>query len=468
MIPISNNIISNLEIVDIAEDGRSIGRHENVVVFVKDAVPGDWVDVKIIKKKKKFIEGKVDKIITPSPNRIIPFCEHFGTCGGCKWQYLTYSQQLFYKQKQVEDCLQRIAKIEIDGIIQPIKPSARIQHYRNKLEYTFSSYRWLTDKDMENSSEELNMNALGFHIPGRFDKVLDIQNCYLQNAPSNDIRLFIKDYALKNKLTFFDIKKQTGFLRNIIIRTSLTGEVMVIVVFFYDDEVMMNSLLDELSNRFPEITSLMYVVNSKKNDIITDLKINCYNGNPYIIDMMGTLKYKIGPVSFFQTNSLQGYELYKIVAEYADLKGTEVVYDLYTGTGTIANFVAASALKVVGVEYVPEAINDAKENSFINNISNTSFYAGDMVKVLNDKFLEENGMPDVVITDPPRSGMHKDVIIQLLKMEAEKIIYVSCNPSTQARDIEMLKEKYIPVKVQPVDMFPHTQHVENVVLLTKK
>ena len=321
---------------------------------------------------------------------------------------------------------------------------------------------------MENSSEELNMNALGFHIPGRFDKVLDIQNCYLQNAPSNDIRLFIKDYALNNKLTFFDIKKQTGFLRNIIIRTSLTGEVMVIVVFFYDDEVMMNSLLDELSNRFPEITSLMYVVNSKKNDIITDLKINCYKGNPYIIDMMGTLKYKIGPVSFFQTNSLQGYELYKIVAEYADLKGNEVVYDLYTGTGTIANFVAASALKVVGVEYVPEAINDAKENSFINNISNTSFYAGDMVKVLNDKFIEENGKPDVVITDPPRSGMHKDVVIQLLKMEAEKIIYVSCNPSTQARDIEILKEKYIPVKVQAVDMFPHTQHVENVVLLTKK
>ena len=460
--------IENVEIIDIADEGKGVGRYNDVVVFVSGVVPGDIVDVKVLKKKRNFIEGKVKKFHKYSEDRTTPFCNHFGVCGGCKWQYLNYEKQLFYKQKQVLDCLQRIAKVETDGTLLPIIPSENIQYYRNKLEYTFSCYRWLTDDDMKDNSEGRNMNALGFHIPGRFDKVLDIEKCYLQNEPSNAIRLSVKEFALKNKLEFFDLRKQGGFLRNIIIRTNLAGEVMVIVSFFHDDETWRDAVLEHISKSFSEVTSLMYVINNKCNDVITDMEIQCYKGNPYIMETMGTLKYKIGPVSFFQTNSLQGYELYKIVANFAALQGNEIVYDLYTGTGTIANFVASSAKKVVGVEYVKAAVDDAFENSKLNGITNTVFYAGDLAKVLNDSFVTENGKPDVIITDPPRSGMHKDVVMQLLEINPEKIVYVSCNPSTQARDIELMKEKYTMIKSQPVDMFPHTQHVENVVLLLKK
>jgi len=461
-------ILENVEIIDIADEGKAVGRYDEMVVFVIGAVPGDIVDVKVTKSKRNYIEGKAINFHKYSDDRTIPFCRHFGTCGGCKWQYLNYEKQLYYKQKQVQDCLQRLAKVETEGILMPIRPSENIKYYRNKLEYTFSCYRWLTDEDMQEPSEDRNMNALGFHIPGRFDKVLDIEECFLQSEPSNAIRLSVKEFALKNNLEFFDLRKQTGFLRNIIIRTNLAGEVMIIVSFFHDDDTWRNAVLEHISENFPEVTSLMYVINDKCNDVITDMEIQCYKGNPYIMETMGTLKFKIGPVSFFQTNSLQGYELYKIVADFAALKGNEIVYDLYTGTGTIANFIAASAEKVVGVEYVPSAVADAFENSKINNISNTMFYAGDLAKVLNASFVAENGVPDVIITDPPRNGMHKDVVMQILEISPEKIVYVSCNPSTQARDIELLKGEYEMTRSQPVDMFPHTQHVENVVLLEKK
>jgi 23S rRNA (uracil1939-C5)-methyltransferase len=461
-------IIEQLEIIDIADEGRSVARYNDLVVFVTGAVPGDIVDARVTRSKRNFIEAKVVKIIKPSADRILPFCKHFGTCGGCKWQYLSYAKQLEYKQKQVSDCLQRIAKINTDGILLPVKPSLNTTFYRNKLEYTFSCYRWLTDDDMQYPEEGRNMNALGFHIPGKFDKVLDIETCYLQEEPSNAIRLSVREFAFKNKLSFFDLRKQTGFLRNIIIRTTLTGEVMVIVSFFHDDEEWRNALLEHIAVTFPQVTSLMYVINNKCNDVITDLEIQCYKGNPYIIETMGALKFKIGPVSFFQTNSLQAYELYKVVVDFAGLKGDEIVYDFYTGTGTIANFIASSAKKVVGVEYVRSAVDDAFENSKLNGITNTIFHAGDLAKVLNDSFVNENGSPDVIITDPPRTGMHKDVVMQLLSINPEKIVYVSCNPSTQARDIEILSEKYSLVKAQPVDMFPQTQHIENVALLVRK
>jgi 23S rRNA (uracil1939-C5)-methyltransferase len=461
-------IIEQLEIIDIADEGKSVAKYGELVVFVTGAVPGDIVDVRVTKSKRNFIEARVVNIRKPSVDRILPFCKHFGTCGGCKWQYLSYEKQLEYKQKQVNDCLQRIAKINTDGILLPVKASANTTFYRNKLEYTFSCYRWLTDEDMKFPEDGRNMNALGFHIPGKFDKVLDIENCYLQGEPSNKIRLLIREFALKNDLAFFDLRKQTGFLRNIIIRTTLSGEVMVIVSFFHDDDIWRNALLDHISVTFPEITSLMYVINDKCNDVITDLEIQCYKGNSYIIETMGKLKFKIGPVSFFQTNSLQAFELYKVVADFAALKGNEIVYDLYTGTGTIANFIASSTKKVIGVEYVKSAVDDAFENSKLNGITNTVFYAGDLAKVLNATFVNENGKPDLIITDPPRTGMHKDVVMQLLSICPEKIVYVSCNPATQARDLEILSEKYTLVKAQPIDMFPQTQHIENVALLLRK
>jgi 23S rRNA (uracil1939-C5)-methyltransferase len=461
-------IIEQLEIMDIADEGKSVGKYNDLVVFVSGAVPGDIVDVRITKSKRNYLEAKVVNIYKPSSDRILPFCKHFGTCGGCKWQYLSYEKQLEYKQKQVKDCLQRIAKINTEGILLPVKPSAKTTFYRNKLEYTFSCYRWLTDADMQFPEEGRNMNALGFHIPGKFDKVLDIETCYLQEEPSNAIRISVRDFALKNNLAFFDLRKQSGFLRNLIIRTSMAGEVMVIVSFFHDDEEWRNALLEHIAMTFPQVTSLMYVINEKCNDVITDLDIQCYKGNSYIIEVMGNLKFKIGPVSFFQTNSSQAYELYKVVADFAALKGDEIVYDLYSGTGTIANFIALRAKKVIGVEYVKSAVDDALENSKINGIANTTFYAGDLAKVLNDSFVKENAMPDVIITDPPRTGMHKDVVMQLLSIYPERIVYVSCNPSTQARDIEILSEKYNLLKAQPVDMFPQTQHIENVALLVKK
>ncbi len=461
-------IIENIEINDIADEGKAVARYNDLVVFVTGAVPGDIADVKVTRSKRNFLEAKAINFHKYSEDRTLPFCKHFGICGGCKWQYLNYEKQLFYKQKHIEDCLQRIAKVDTNGIITQIKPSGNIKYYRNKLEYTFSGYRWLTDEDMLENADNRNMNALGFHIPGKFDKVLDIETCYLQSEPTNAIRLSIKDFALKNELPFYDIRKQTGFLRNLIIRTSVNGEVMVILSFFYEDKKWCDAVLEHVSDNFPEISSLMYVINPKCNDVISDLDIICYKGKPYIIEEMGKLKFKIGPVSFFQTNSVQAYELYKVVADFAALTGEEVVYDLYTGIGAIANFLASSAKKVVGVEFIQSAVDDAFENSRINGISNTAFYAGDMVKVLNASFVETNGIPDVIITDPPRSGMHKDVVKQLLEICPQKIVYVSCNPSTQARDIEILSEKFILAKSQAVDMFPHTQHVENVALLIRK
>jgi 23S rRNA (uracil1939-C5)-methyltransferase len=438
------------------------------VVFVTGAVPGDIVDAKVIKKRRNFLEAKVINFHKYSDDRINPFCKHFGVCGGCKWQNLSYEKQLFYKQKQVKECLQRIAKIDVEGIILPIIPAVNTKYYRNKLEYTFSCRRWLIDEDMHVADENRNMNGLGFHIPAMFDKVLDIETCYLQREPTNAIRLAVKDFSLKNNITFFDLRKQSGFLRNMIIRTTLIGEVMVILSFFYDDKNWRNSVLEHIVENFPEVTSLMYVVNTKCNDVITDLEIQCYKGNPYIIETMGDLQFKIGPVSFFQSNTLQAYELYKTILDFAALSRNEIVYDLYTGTGTIANFVADSVQKVVGLEYIESAVCDAFENSRINGFSNTMFYAGDIAKILNNTFVEVNGVPDVVITDPPRSGMHKDVVQQLLEIHPRKIVYVSCNPSTQARDIALLSEKYDLIKSKAVDMFPHTHHIENVVLMVSR
>ncbi len=463
-------VLENVTVTDASSDGQSVARLEEYVVFIKGAVPGDVVDVQITRKKSKYREAKVINVRTPSNKRVLPVCEHFGTCGGCKWQNMSYEWQLFYKQKQVSDALTRLAKIELPEI-QKIIPSQKTYHYRNKLEYTFSNKKWLTQETLDDktiSFDDISRNALGFHIPGMFDKVLDINTCHLQEEPSNSIRLEIKKYALENSLTFFDIREQLGLLRNIIIRSTSTGEWMLIVSFFYNDKINIEKLLNHISAEFPQITSLQYVINSKKNDTISDLEIQVFKGNDSIYEKMEGLKFKIGPKSFYQTNSDQAYELYKVTRDFAAIKSNEVVYDLYTGTGTIANFVAHQAKKVVGVEYIPTAIEDAKINSNINNITNTVFYAGDMKDVLNDAFINENGKPDVIITDPPRAGMHDDVTKKMLEIAPARIVYVSCNPATQARDLQLLDAKYKVTKVQPVDMFPQTHHVENVVLLELK
>ncbi len=456
-------IVENVEITDASSDGKSIAKQEGLVFFVEGAIPGDIVDVQVFRKKKSFVEGKAVKIHKESEIRSQPFCEHFGVCGGCKWQNMQYASQLFYKQKQVLDALTRLVKIELPEF-SPILPSALTTHYRNKLEYTFSNKRWLTTGEI-GDVEPLEPNALGFHIPKRFDKILDINTCHLQPEPSNAIRLAIKKYALDNSLSFFDLREQSGFLRNLIIRTSSTGEVMVIVVFYFEDTDARIALLQFIEKQFSQITSLLYVINSKGNDSISDLDIQLFSGKEYMMEDMEGLKFKVSPKSFYQTNSQQAYELYKITRNFADLQGNEIVYDLYTGTGTIANFIAQKAKKVIGVEYIAAAIEDAKDNSIFNNITNTVFYTGDMKDVLSAKFVEENGRPDVIITDPPRAGMHEDVVKKMLEIGAPKIVYVSCNPATQARDLALLNEKYKVVKVQPVDMFPHTHHVENVVLL---
>lgn len=467
-------ILENISVIDASSDGQSVAKTDEYVIFIKGAVPGDIVDVQITRKKSKYREANTIAIKQPSEKRVEPVCKHFGTCGGCKWQNMSYDWQLFYKQKQVSDALTRLAKIELPEI-QKILPSKKAYFYRNKLEFTFSNKKWLTleqinDKSISFGEEAggLTRNALGFHIPGMFDKILDIDTCYLQEEPSNVIRNEIKNYALENKLTFFDLREQTGLLRNIIIRSTSTGEWMLIVSFFYNEKEAIEKLLNHISEKFPQITSLQYVINSKKNDTISDLDIISYRGNDSIYENMEGLKFKIGPKSFYQTNSEQAYELYKITRDFAGIKNTDVVYDLYTGTGTIANFVAHQAKKVVGVEYVPDAIEDAKINSQINDITNTSFFAGDMKDVLNDAFINDNGKPDVIITDPPRAGMHDDVTKKILEIEPAKIVYVSCNPATQARDLQLLDVKYKVTKVQPVDMFPQTHHVENVVLMERK
>lgn len=460
------SIIEQLHIFDIAEEGKGVARHNEMVVFVEKAIPGDVVDAVVYRKKKKFAEAKIAKIHTPSESRVEPFCIHFGTCGGCKWQHMSYPSQLKYKQKSVTDALERLAAIPV-AHCEDILPSDKTTYYRNKLEYTFSNKRWLTTIDVA-SGEEMEMNALGFHVPLRFDKILDIKHCWLQADPSNDIRNAVRDFALLNEISFYDLRTHEGALRNLIIRTSSTGESMVIVVFAYPEEGQVALLMNFIQQQFPEITSLMYIINQKKNDTIFDQDVELHAGRAFIYEEMEGLKFRIGPKSFYQTNSIQAYELYKITRDFADLKGHELVYDLYTGTGTIANFIAKQVRAVVGVEYVPTAIDDAKVNAEINGINNTSFFAGDMKDVLNAGFIAENGKPDVIITDPPRAGMHPDVVERLMEIEAEKIVYVSCNAATQARDLLRLKEKYEVARIKPVDMFPHTQHVENVVLLKLK
>ena len=458
-----NQIFGNVTIIDIAEEGKGVGKADDFVLFVEKAVPGDVVDVQVYRSKKNFGEAKIIDLKKASQYRVDPFCEHFGTCGGCKWQHMTYDAQLQFKQKSVADALGRLAKIEVGGML-PIVPSPADRYYRNKLEFTFSNKRWLYDGENREDGT-LNMNALGFHIPGRFDKILDVHHCYLQADPSNDIRNRIDEFAKQNGYTYYDLRNHEGNLRNLIIRTSSTGELMVIVVFAYADEETVNKLMSFVEAEFPQITSLLYILNEKKNDTIFDQEVIAWKGPEYIHEEMTGIKFRIGPKSFYQTNSIQALRLYEIARDFAGFKGDELVYDLYTGAGTIANFVAGHVREVVGVEYVPSAIEDAKINSAINNITNTKFYAGDMKDVLSAQFVAEHGKPDVIITDPPRAGMHPDVVARLMEIEAEKIVYVSCNAATQARDLLVLKEKYDTVKIQPVDMFPHTQHVENVVLL---
>ncbi len=463
-IPADKKFLNNIQVIDIAEEGKGVGKSDDLVIFIDKAVPGDVVDVELLRRKKKFYEGRIQNIVKPSDHRTEPFCEHFGVCGGCKWQHLNYDAQLLFKQKSVVDALQRLAKVDTSGI-EPILGSKETSYYRNKLEYTFSDKRWLTDGDMR-SDQEMEMNALGYHIPGRFDKILDIEHCYLQADPSNNIRNKVREYALANKISFYNLKNHEGSLRNLIIRTSSTGELMVIVVFAYVEEEQIKGMMEFISNEFKNLKSLLYIINQKKNDTIFDQEIHVFEGADHIFENMNGLKFKIGPKSFYQTNSDQAFELYKITKDFAGLKGDELVYDLYTGAGTIANFIAESVKSVVGIEYVPTAIEDAKINSEINAIRNTSFFAGDMKDILNAEFIQTHGKPDVVITDPPRAGMHADVVKRLLEMEAKKIVYVSCNAATQARDIALMKDKYEVNRIRPVDMFPHTQHVENVVLLT--
>ncbi len=464
--------ITGLSIIDIAEEGKGVGKADELVIFVDKAVPGDVVDVRLVKKKKNFAEAIIENIDTKSEYRVEPFCSHFGTCGGCKWQHMDYDAQLRFKHKNVEAALQRLGKIDT-AVMEPILGSAESKYYRNKLEYTFSNKRWLNATDMQIEDDSREMNALGFHVPLRFDKILNIEHCYLQAEPSNHIRLSVRDYALQHEISFYDLRNHEGSLRNLIIRTSSTGEVMVVVVFAYAAKEQINGMMEHLKISFPEITALLYIENEKKNDTIFDQEVITYAGRDHIFEQMplengGNVKFKIGAKSFYQTNSAQAYELYKITKEFAGFKGNELVYDLYTGAGTIANFVAGSVKQVVGIEYVPTAIEDAKFNAEMNGIENTIFYAGDMKDILTPHFINEHGKPDVVITDPPRAGMHTDVVQRLLEMEAEKIVYVSCNAATQARDLALLTSKYDVVRIKPVDMFPHTQHVENVVLLQLK
>lgn len=460
-------VLERVRITDIGAEGNALARVDNLVVFVPMLIPGDIVDLRVLRKRKNYIEGKVLRFHEYSPDRIEPRCSHFGICGGCKWQHLPYRLQLQYKEKQVGDSMKRIGKVDLP-VINAIIGSSEEFYYRNKLEYTFSDKRWLTKDEVDSGKPYEKENALGFHIPGLFDKVLDIVECHLQPDPSNSIKNSVREYSLKNGLTFFDLREQDGFLRNLIIRTSEIGDVMVIAVFFYDEPVKREGLLDFLISQFPMITSVMYVINSKKNDSLNDQIPVLYKGNNYLEEKMDELVFRISPKSFYQTNTKQALVLYRLVRDFAGLSGKEIVYDLYTGTGTIANFVAGSAAKVVGIEYVDDAVNDARINSGLNNITNTTFYSGDIKDILSDEFIIMNGKPDVIITDPPRAGMHEDVVKAIIKAAPVKIVYVSCNHATQARDILMLSETYMVSSCQPVDMFPHTHHVENIVLLNRK
>ncbi len=471
--PRGKTIAADVAIFDIAEEGKGVGRAGELVVFVEKAVPGDVADIEIYRKKKNFAEAKIAVLKTASALRTEPFCQHFGDCGGCKWQHITYEAQLHYKQKAVTDALERIAKIDT-GCLTPILPSPETRFYRNKLEFTFSDRRWLTNNEIS-SGETFSTDALGFHVPLYFDRILEIEKCHLQTDPSNEIRNSVRNFAVKNSISFYNLRNHEGALRNLIIRSSSTQELMVIVVFAYAQPDQVESLMEFLKQNFPQITSLLYILNQKKNDTIFDQEVLTYNGRDFIYEEMNTdfgginkVRFRIGPKSFYQTNSHQATRLYEVARDFAGFKGDELVYDLYTGAGTIANFIAGKVKQVIGIEYVESAIEDAKVNSEINNITNTKFFAGDMREVLDASFTAQNGRPDVIITDPPRAGMHPDVVQRLMEMEAEKIVYVSCNVATQARDLLVLKEKYEVTKIQPVDMFPHTQHVENVLLLQLK
>lgn len=460
-------VVENVEITGVAAEGKSIARVDDMVVFIPYGAPGDVVNIKLDKKKRSYAEAHIVDMVKPSPDRVTPACEHFGVCGGCKWQHIPYESQLRYKRDQVVDALTRIAKVEIPEV-NPTLGSKETFCYRNKLEYTFSCKCWITFEDLRSGREIANRNALGFHIPGAFDKVLDIKKCWLQDDLSNRIRLFVRQYALAKGYEFYDIKAQQGLMRTLMVRIASTGEVMLIVVFARPEQEKIDDLMGAIAAEFPEITSLLYVVNQKVNDTIADQEVITYRGRDYINEEMEGLQFRIGPKSFYQTNSLQAYELYKVARRMACLKPDDLVYDLYTGTGTIANFVARQVKKVVGIEYVPEAIADAKLNSEVNGIDNTIFFAGDMKDVLTDGFIAEHGRPDVMIIDPPRAGMHEDVVNVILNARPERIVYVSCNPATQARDLALMDSLYRVEEVQPVDMFPHTHHVENVVRMTRR
>nr|WP_298793555.1 23S rRNA (uracil(1939)-C(5))-methyltransferase RlmD [uncultured Allomuricauda sp.] len=458
----------NVEVVDAGAKGKSVGKApDGRVIFLSNAVPGDVVDVQTTKKRKAYFEGVATNFHTLSDKRTTPQCEHFGVCGGCKWQHMGYEHQLFFKQKEVENNLKRIGNIELPEVT-PILGSKKQYFYRNKMEFSFSDSRWLTQEEIDSEIPIADKNALGFHIPGMWDKILDVKKCHLQEDPSNAIRLEIRDFAIANELSFFNPRSQKGLLRTMMLRTASTGEIMLLIQFCDDNKEQREALLNHLQQKFPEITTLLYVVNQKQNDTIYDQEVFCFAGRDHIFEEMEGLRFKITAKSFYQTNSEQAYELYKITRDFAGLTGTELVYDLYTGTGTIAQFVSKNAKKVIGVESVPEAIEDAKTNAHNNNITNVAFYVGDMKNVFNEEFIDQHGTPDLVITDPPRDGMHKLVVEQLLLAAPKKIVYVSCNSATQARDLALLNEKYKVIKWQPVDMFPQTHHVENVVLLEKR
>ena len=463
-------LLENITITGVAAEGKAIAKVDNLVVFVPYAVPGDVVDLQVRRKKHSYAEAEVVKFHRYSEQRATPFCQHFGVCGGCKWQCLPYEEQLRYKQQQVVDNLTRIGKIELPEV-SPILGSRHTQCYRNKLEFGFSNKKWLTFEEVASGTKFEVMDAVGFHIPGAFDKILDIDTCYLMDDINNRLRNGIRSYALSHHLTFFDLRAQTGLLRNMMVRTSATGEVMLLLQFCIrsaEEERQSRDLLAHIHETFPEVTSLLWVNNLKCNDTIGDLEVHTYAGTDFIYETMENLRFKVGPKSFYQTNTEQAYELYKVARHFAGLTGSELVYDLYTGTGTIANFVAHQARQVIGIEYVPEAIEDAKENARINGLDNTLFYAGDMKDILNRDFIDRHGRPDVIITDPPRAGMHTDVVDTILFASPRRIVYVSCNPATQARDLALLDSQYRVVAVQPVDMFPQTHHVENVVLLEKR
>lgn len=463
-------VLENITITDYAAEGKALARVNELVVFVPFAVPGDVVDLQVRRKKHSYCEAEIIRFIKYSERRVKPFCQHFGICGGCKWQNIPYDEQLRMKQKQVYDQLTRIGKVNLPEFNQ-ILGSVKTQGYRNKLEFGCSNRRWLTQDEIASGSDFKQMNAVGFHITGAFDKILPIEKCWLMDDLQNKIRNAIRDYAYEHDMVFYDIRKQCGLLRDIMVRNSDTGEWMVLIQFHYEkdeDEVIAKNLLQHIADSFPEITSLLYVNNQKGNDTFNDLNIEVFKGNDYIYETMDGLTFKVGAKSFYQTNTKQAYHLYSVVRDFANLTGNELVYDLYTGTGTIANFVSRYAKRVIGIEYVPEAIEDAKINSEINNISNTLFFAGDMKNILTESFISENGTPDIIITDPPRAGMHPDVVQTIIKTAPKRIVYVSCNPATQARDLSLLDDLYEVVAVQPVDMFPHTPHVENVVLLNRR